>query len=225
LDLNINSAYTGNIGSSGGYLLIDVTSGLGFSSGGSNTFINGTIGTVYVSDGVADADMLHLDGTITMVTCTGGSGTVTIAVGADCARVRMQAAYWITVDIEANVTSLAQLLVDAGNATCASSCTSTLSRGGSTTVSGSATVGTLTQESNSVVVYNSSGTITTLDGYGGFFDGRANPATSVAITNCTSHAGHKMDLQSGLRNFTFTNPAEIRGGIVIPDVGQTITIA
>jgi hypothetical protein len=223
LKLSAGPGYTGNLATSAANYKINATT-VDFASGGPTAYLEGTFPTFRVTGGRSNSAMLKLDGTITLLEATGGSGTLTVVDGADLVTFRIVGASNLTTVIEANVTSLATLLMDAGALTSSSAGTAVTVRGGSAIWDTAATIGTLTMEGG-VVVYTSSGTITTLAGYAGFLDGRSNANTSIAITNSTMHEGFTADFQSGLRNWSLTNPAEMRGGILKPDIGQTLTIA
>ena len=223
--LRTGPGYTGSIATSAAAALTINATTFDFASGGSACYIDGTFTTVRVSGGVGGANMLNLDGTITTCRALGGLGTLTIENGADLTTLEVIQAPVLTVVVEANVTSLATLTVDSGDVTYSSNCTTLVCRGGSVTSDGTATLGTLNLQPGGTVVYNSSGTLTTLNGEGGFLDGRTNDSTSVTITSSTIYAGCEVNLESGLRNWVLTNPADMRGGILRPDVGQTLTVA
>ena len=67
-------------------------------------------------------------------------------------------------------------------------------------------------------------TITTLTLYGGLFDSRDSTAPLYTITNSTVHENGVIDERSGLENATYTTPINIEGGEVRYDSGRTITV-
>lgn len=190
---------------------------------GSYQSFDGTQTTVSVNDGIESSDMVHLSGTITTLKVLGSNGTVNIADSSTATTIELTEARFANVIVGDSVTNTS-ITVSAGKVTTSSNSTTIDVIGGTAIVNGSATCGTLTMHSRSLVKYNTSGTLTTLTVNGGTMDMSNSTASSVTVTNCTLHEGGVIDERSGLGNAVWTNGISCRGGIVLTDISRTLVI-
>lgn len=226
ITLRIGPGYSGQIGTSTDYL--DIDGGIFDLDGGSpgGVYLTGVWTTINVHGGLASSAMLDLKANATTDIGTlrilGGTGTVTVGAGAVLDDLIVASAPSITVTVGA-VTSLDNVTVESGAVSVAGNiATKADVRGGVLTIDGSATVAQLDIEPGGTCIYDTSGALTTMNGYGGFFDGRQNTNASITLTTVTLYEGHTMDLRSGLMNYTLTNGVVTRGGIFYPPIGSTL---
>jgi hypothetical protein len=227
ITMRIGPGFSGNIGTSSSWLDIDGGT-FDFDGRGQASYFTGTWTTVNVLGGSGGENMMNWQAAsssdIGTLRILGGNGKVTVGANAVLDTVDVLNAARVQVDIGA-VTSLDNVTVDTGIVTVAGNIASELNcKGGSVTVSGTATVATLNVQPSGVCIYNSSGTVTTLNVYG-FFDARANQSTSVTVTTPTLYEGGTIDLRNGLANFTLTNDLAYKGGIYMPALGSSISVS
>lgn len=223
--LRIGPGYTGTIGTSSADLRIDATT-LDFASGGTSAYLAGAYTNVIVKGGSGE-DMLHFgkttaaDSDIDNLRIVGGSvtGKVTVNNSTVLDDVYIQSAPAATLVIGTSVTSLDSINMDSGSVTCGSACT-TFNVDGGTLTHTTGAVTTINIEGQGVVAYNSSGTITTLNVYGGLISFRDNVSNSVTITAGQVHTDGVIDLRNSLRNVGETNGITVYGGRIIYDHGQ-----
>tara|TARA_R110000824_G_scaffold5263_1_gene24399 strand:+ start:4781 stop:6022 length:1242 start_codon:yes stop_codon:yes gene_type:complete len=189
---------------------------------GSYQTFDGTQTTINVNDG-GGTDMLHLSGTVTTLRVLGSSGTVNVANSSTVTTLSMIEAMFAEVIMGTSVTNT-NITVSAGKVTTASNVTTAEAIGGILVINGTATCTTLTQHSGAFVQYSTSGTLGTLTVNGGTFDMSQSTASSVTITTCTLYEGGVIDERSGLGNVTYTNNIVSKGGLVLTDIGRTISI-
>jgi phage baseplate assembly protein gpV len=91
-------------------------------------------------------------------------------------------------------------------------------------VTGAATAAEIEIYDGARVDYNSSGTITTLEAFGGTFSLLDNTTSSVTITNSTMYEGSTLRLDNSLQNVTLANPMTIQGGDLRLPPGSEITL-
>lgn len=98
------------------------------------------------------------------------------------------------------------------------------------TLYGSSTIGTLENWSNSRFNKFSTGTISTLRvGDGATFDASLD-TSPITITNCELYTNATLDLRSGKKNVTFTNPVQLIGTTpqsvnILTNEGYTVALA
>lgn len=225
--LRVSPHYTGDIGSSGTYLQIDAVT-FDYAGHGS-AYINGIFTTLRVTGAVGDTALNMLGSVVTArITGEAVNGLITFGNSMVLDLLEVQSAGGTRIDLGTGILTAAagapSLTMDSGQVECSSALATVEMVGGSLTHDTGA-IATLQLESLATCIYKSSGTITTLTVYGGLFDGTQNTNPSTTITNASIHENGEIDVQSGLRNFTFTNGIIYHGGAVKPDHGQTITFA
>jgi hypothetical protein len=225
-DLRMGPGFRGTLGASGNPLEINGAN-FDFESGGPSCWVDGTwSGNVIVRGGTNSDDLLQLDGDIGTLKVLGGLGTVTVAANSVLDFVDMHGAPNAKLVLNDNITSLDDVEISSGKATIYAAITGTLTARstGNVIIDGSNTVAAIVMEPGGVVRYDSSGTLTTLTGWSGFFNGTRNANSLVQITNCETHEGFTLDLRSGLNNWTLPNGIIYNGGNVRPPIGSTLTI-
>jgi len=153
----------------------------------------------------------------------GSNGTVNVADSSTVTNLELIEATFAEVIMGTSVTNT-NITVSAGKVSTASNVTTAEVISGILVISGSATCTTLTQHSTALVQYTTSGTLTTLTINGGTFDLSQSTASSVTITNCTLMEGGVVDERSGLGGGVWTNGIISKGGLVLTDIGRTITL-
>ncbi len=231
--LRVGENYTGKIGTQAAPLKINATD-VSFAGQGSSNYIRGEYVTVTVLDGAATSTMLDIFGAatsgtissngITTLRVMGGRGTVNVqdgtvttleVIGANSAKITLASA----VDNLANVT------MDGGTVeTSAAIGTKAICLGGTLKIAGTATVAELECYDGGSVKYNTSGTLTTLDQFGGTFSALDNNASSFTITNSTVYEGATIRLDNSLQNVNLANPMLVQGGDVRFPSGSQITV-
>ena len=217
-DIVFDAAFTGGINEK---CTINVTT-MELSGQGSYQTFDGTQATINVNDG-GGSDMLHLSGTVTTLRVLGSNGTVNVADSSTVTTLVLIEAMFAEVIMGTSVTNT-NITVSAGKVTTASNVTTAEVISGILIINGTATCGTLTQHSGALVLYSTSGTLTTLTVNGGTLDMSQSTAASVTITNCTLFEGGVIDERSGLGNVTYDNNIISKGGLVLTDLGRTISI-
>ena len=217
-DIVFDAAFTGGINEK---CTINTTA-MELSGQGAYQNFDGTQATINVNDG-GGTDMLHLSGTVTTLRVLGSNGTVNVADSSTVTNLELIEATFAEVIMGTSVTNT-NITVSAGKVTTASNVTTAEVISGILIVNGTATCTTLTQHSKSLVQYSTSGTLTTLTVNGGTFDMSKSTASSVTITNCTLMEGGVIDERSGLGGGVWTNGIISKGGLVLTDIGRTITL-
>lgn len=140
-------------------------------------------------------------------------GTVGVAFfdGESATLATLRVAYISNVNGDAVVTcgagaTLTTITQDGGSLTTNSNVTTLNQNAGSWIPNGAATTGTLKQ-TGGATDYRSSGTITTLTGFGGSFDASKNPV-GFTVTNATLYKGYSYSDPNKV--VTWTNPAAIQ---------------
>jgi len=217
-DIVFDAAFAGGINEK---CTINVTT-MELSGQGNFQSFDGTQATVNVNDGGGN-DMLHLSGTVTTLRVLGSNGIVTVADSSTVTTLELIEARFAEVIIGTSVTNT-NITVSAGKVSTASNVTTAEAISGILVISGSATCTTLTQHSSALVQYTTSGTLGTLVVNGGTFDLSQSTASSVIITNCTLFEGGIIDERSGLGGGIWTNGISASGGLVLTDIGRTISL-
>lgn len=232
--IRIGDHYSGSIGTASAKLIINATE-MSYAGLGSANFIKGEFTTVTVLDGAATSTMLDIEGAalsgtisssgIGTLRCLGGRGTLNISAGALPA-VEMVGASSLNLTIAAGCTGLLTVVMDSGTLTCPTSiATKATVLGGSLEISGTATAAEVEQYDGATVKYTSSGTLTTLEVFGGTFTMLDNTSATVAITNATIYEGATIRLDNALQNVNLVNPMTVQGGDIRFPSGSTITVA
>ena len=217
-DIVFDAAFAGGINEK---CTINVTT-MELSGQGNFQSFDGTQATINVNDG-GGTDMLHLSGTVTTLRVLGSSGTVTVADSSTVTTLDLIEARNAEVIMGTSVTNT-NITVSGGRVTTASNVTTVEVISGTLAINGTATCSTLTQHSRSLVQYSTGGTLGTLLVNGGTFDISQSTAASVTITTCTLMEGGVVDERSGLGGAIWTNGISARGGLVLTDIGRTISI-
>lgn len=223
--LRIGSQYTGNIGSSGNYLVIGSTLVI-FNSGGAECWLDGAYTTLRVLNGISSANMLQVKGDTGTLRVLGGNGTITYSASSTTLDVvEIFGAEGITVAIPSGVTSLDNVTVDSGVLTCGAPVGTLLNIiGGLVKITDSATVNVL-DLNGGVSEYNTSGTLTELNAYQGKFTIENNTSASVTITAATMYEGSTVNFQNALDNLTLTAGITRHGGLLLGPNGKLVTFS
>ena len=227
--LVVGSQYTGTIGGSVAKMQISATD-FDF-SGSQDCYFEGDYTTVTVQDTAATSTALNLSGAgsdnITTLRILGGKGTVNIAASQELTTIEQIGADGVTLNIADAVTmTSATLTMDSGVVEMAEAITAITIFGGELkSTIGSGTVTTLDQYGGRVR-WNPSATctISTLTIYAGLFDSSNSTAPSFVITNTTIHEQGVLNEQSGLLNATFSTALNMEGGEIKYDAGRTVAI-
>jgi len=231
--LTVGKGFTGSIGSSGTKLQIESTN-FDYSGTGTSAYIDGAFTTVTVQDTSTDANALNLYGSvgdIVTLRIIGGRGTLNIDSSCNITTTIEQiGADSITTNIADGTTigGSATLTMDSGKMELNQAVpTITIFGGELVAALDSGTVTTLNQYGGRIR-WNptASCTITTLTIYNGLFDSTDSTAPAFTITNTTVHESGRLDERSGLSNIAFTNPIAMEGGggEVFYDSGREITV-
>ena len=229
--LTVGQQYTGSIGTSGAKLQIDATN-FDYSGVGESAYFEGTYTTLTVQNTSTADTALNLSGssdTITTLRILGGRGTINIA--SDCnitTTIEQIGADGVTTNIADSTTigGSCALTMDSGKLELNQAVpTITVFGGELEAVLDTGTVTTLNQYGGRIRWNPSAScTITTLTVYSGLFDSRDSTAPAFTVTNTTVHENGIVDERSGLQNATWTNPIAMEGGEVKYDVGREITV-
>ena len=230
--LTVGTQYSGTIGSSGTKLQINATNFV-FSGTGATNYIEGQFTTVTVQNTSTNTAALNLSGssdTITTLRILGGRGGVNIASSCNLVTTIEQiGAEGVTTTIADGTTigASCQLRIDSGRMELNQAIPTITVFGGELEAGlDSGTVTTLDIYGGRVR-WNPSAAcvITTLNLYNGLFDSRDSLAPTFTVTNTTVHEGGIIDERSGLENATWTNPLSLEGGEVRYDSGRQVTIS
>lgn len=230
-DLVVGQQFTGKIGTSGTKMQIDATN-LDYSGVGESAYFEGTYATLTVQNTSTSTTALNLSGssdTITTLRILGGRGTINIASSCNI------------------VTTIEQIGADgvttniADSTTIGGSCSLTMDSG---KFELNQAVPTITVFGGDLEATLDTGTVTTLDMYGGrvrwnpteactittltvydgLFDSRDSTSATFTVTNTTLFNG-SINERSGLNNATWTNPINYEGdGEFLYDIGREITV-
>jgi len=153
----------------------------------------------------------------------GSSGIVTVADSSTVTTLDLIEARNAEVIMGTSVTNT-NITVSSGRVTTASNVTTAEVISGTLVINGTATCTTLTQHSRSLVQYSTIGTLGTWVVNGGTFDLSQSTASSITITTCTLYEGGIIDERSGLGGGIWATGISARGGLVLTDIGRTISI-
>ena len=227
--LTVGSQYTGTIGSSGTKLELDATT-FNFSGNG-DTYIEGIYTDLTVQDTSTSETALNLSGsTITTLRVLGGKGTVTVAADSTISTaIELIGADGVTLNIADNATigGSCTLIADSGRLELNQAVPTITIYGGVADIQlDSGTVTTLNQYGGRIRwIPTAACTITTLNLYAGLFDSRDSVSPVFTIIDSTVHEDGVIDERSGLENATYTNPINIEGGEIRYDTGRSVTIS
>ena len=224
--------YTGNIGTNGAKLQINATN-FDYSGNSTSAYFEGTFTTLTVQNTSSDAAALNLSGdsdTITTLRILGGRGTINVASSCSIVTTIEQiGAEGVTTNIADSTTigGSCTLTMDSGKFNLNQAVpTITVFGGELEAVLDTGTVTTLEQYGGRVRWKpTASCTLTTLTLYSGLFDSRDSTAPEFTVTNTTVHENGVIDERSGVENATRTNPIAMEGGEVRYDSGRSVTIS
>ena len=227
--LVVGSQYTGTIGGSVAKMQISATD-FDF-SGSQDCYFEGDYTTLTVQDTAATSTALNLSGAgtdnITTLRILGGKGTVNVEASQELTTIEQIGADGVTLNIADTVTmTSATLTMDSGVVEMAEAiATITIFGGELKSTIGSGTVTTLDQYGGRVR-WNPSATctISTLNLFAGLFDSSNSTAPAFTITNTTIHEQGVLNEQSGLLNATFSTALNMEGGEIKYDAGRTVAI-
>ena len=232
--LTVGTQYTGSIGTSDTKLQISSTD-FDFSGNGASNYIEGTFATITVQNTGTGSTALNLSGdgssdTIATLRILGGMGQINIASSCDIlTKIEQIGARNVTTNIADGT--------DIGAA-----CTLKMDSG---TFEMNQVVPIITIFGGELIAAVDSGTVTSLDIYGGrvrwnptaactittlaiyrgLFDSRDSLAPTFTVTNTTLHENGVINEASGLQNATWTSALSMEGGEVIYDIGRQVTIS
>lgn len=221
--LSVSPGFTGAFGSNAEKITFASIADVDYSSYGPSGYIKSTMTDVRVKNGVAGDDYLHLDDTVTTLRVSGGRGTVTVDSATALTNLYVLNARSASVVVSDNVTGFTLAEIDSGSVTFNVACGTVDVNGGVLVWEGTGGASTKLTVNGGTVRYNSSGTIASLVGYAGVFDGTGNENPSVTFTAAEIHEGCTFDLRSGLRNFA--SPVTYYGGVALWDAGQTVSVS
>ena len=226
--LTVGSSYTGTIGSNGAPLKIDATT-FNF-AGASDAYIDTCIFTnLIVQSTSSSSTALNLSNvTITNLRVFGGFGTVTVSSGEITTKIEQIGADGVTLNIADGLTigGSCTLTVDSGILQLNQAVPTITVFGGLVDIQlDSGTITTLNQYGGRIRwIPTASCTITALNIYSGLFDAKDSTSPTYTITDATVHENATIDERSGLENATYTNPVSIEGGEIRYDSGRSVTI-
>lgn len=226
--LTVGSSYTGTIGSSGTKLKIDATT-FNF-AGASDAYIDDSIFTNLIVQSTSPSNTaLNLSNvTITNLRVFGGFGTVTVSSGSITTKIEQIGADAVTLNIADDLTigGSCTLTVDSGTLQLNQAVPTITVFGGMVDIQlDSGTITTLNQYGGRIRwIPTASCTITALNLYSGLFDSKDSTSPTYTITDATVHENGTIDERSGLENATYTNPVSIEGGEIRYDSGRSVTI-
>jgi len=226
--LTVGSKYTGTIGTSGTKLELDATT-FNFSGSG-DTYIEGIYGTLTIQDTSSSDTALNFStSTIGITRILGGKGTINFASTCTLSTTIEQiGAEGVTVNIADGTTigGSCTLTMDSGKLELNEAVTTITIYGGVTDIKlDSGTITTLNQYGGRVRwIPTASCTITTLNLYAGLFDSRDSTAPTYNITNCTIHQNGVLDERSGLENAVYVTAVNLESGEIRYDSGRQVTI-
>jgi len=225
VSLNFTEGYTGDVGSSGGSLLINATNLYDRGAAGSH-YLDGTFTTATINNSSTETDAVVLDGSITTLNLF--KGNVTIETTATATTIHCGYAgnqigdVALTIEVAVVITTIYQ---HGGTITSASNWTNLY------LVSGTFTH---TDESPTNVYvfdgtfnYEATGeTITAVTMKGGRFDANTGEQyQALTITDLTMWPGSVVDLRNQSNTLVVTNPLTKYGGRLLVDEGITIALA
>ena len=230
-DLVVGQQFTGKIGTSGTKMQIDATN-FDYSGLGDSAYFEGTYTTLTVQNTSTSDTALNLSGdsdTITTLRILGGRGTINIASSCNIVTTIEQiGADGVTLNIADSTTigGSCALTMDSGKLELNQAVpTITVFGGELEAVLDTGTVTTLDQYGGRIRWKPSAScTITTLTVYSGLFDSRDSTSPTFTVTTTTVHEDGIVDERSGLQNATWTNPIAMEGGEVKYDIGREITV-
>jgi len=232
--LTVGPKYTGTIGTSGTKLQVSATNFI-FSGAGSTNYFEGSYANLTIQNTSTDSDALNIYGDsdeISKLRILGGRGGVNIDSSCDLgssSTVEQIGASGVTTTIADGTTihGTCTLKIDSGKMVLNQAIADITVFGGDLEVGlDSGTVTTLEQYGGRVRWNPSAAcTITTLNIFAGLFDSSDSTAPAFTITNTTLHEGGSINERSGLENATWTNPINMEGGEVIYDSGRQVTIS
>ena len=226
--LTVGSSYTGTIGSSGTKLKINATT-FNF-AGASDAYIDGsTFTNLIVQSTSSSSTALNLSNvTITNLRVFGGFGTVTVSSGEITTKIEQIGADGVTLNIADGLTigGSCTLTVDSGILQLNQAVPTITVFGGLVDIQlDSGTITTLNQYGGRIRwIPTASCTITALNIYSGLFDSKDSTSPTYTITDATVHENGTINEASGISNATWTNPISMEGGKILYDSGRSVTI-
>ena len=226
--LTVGSSYTGTIGSSGTELEINATT-FNF-AGASDAYIdNCTFTNFIVQSTSSSSTALNLsNATITNLRVFGGFGTVTVSSGSITTKIEQIGADGVTLNIADGLTigGSCTLTVDSGILQLNQAVPTITVFGGLVDIQlDSGTITTLNQYGGRIRwIPTASCTITALNLYSGLFDAKDSTSPTYTITDATVHENGTINEASGISNATWTNPISMEGGKILYDSGRSVTI-
>jgi hypothetical protein len=229
--LTVGSKYTGLIGTLATKLQIDATV-FDYAGKGTSTYIEGTLTTVTVQNTSSNSLALNISGatdTIDTLRVLSGSGGVNIASSCNITTTIEQiGASGVTTNIALGTTigAACSLKLDSGRFEMNEAIPAITIFGGELVAAiASGTVTTLDMYGGRVRWNPTAAcTITTLAIYTGKFDSRDSLAPVFTVINTTLHENGIIDERSGLENASWTSPLNIEGGEVKYDTNRQVTI-
>ena len=234
-EIRIGKDFSASFGSSVAYVIIEASSV--FTESGGNVFLDvecaGGSDTVVVNNTPFGSDALRLRGDINELRILDSVGDISIEQTTGCTTAsgyteldtlyvfsRTEAA----VSIETSVASIDNIYLEGGTIENSAPAVTVDAYSGSLTQKSTGTITTLNTYTNAYATMQGSGTVTNLNIYDGYVRFENNASDGITVTNCTLMSG-TLDLQSSLRNVTFTNDILNKGGIVRPPLASTVSLA
>jgi hypothetical protein len=234
-EISVGAGFTKSFGSSASYVLIqggniilesrgDVYLDVEASTAGDKVVINGTSSgstAVQLRGDIDTVRVLEASGTVAIESTT-SSTTASGYTEVDNLYISNGSAGRVT--IETAVASMDLLHMDSGRTTNSAPVTTASIYGGTFTQDSTGAVTTLNSYGLAIVSLDGSGTVTTLNMYDGTVRFRNNASDGLTVTNCNLYTG-TLDLSASMRNVTFTNDIINKGGVLIPPLASTVSLA
>tara|TARA_Y100001973_G_C5209184_1_gene344077 strand:- start:8536 stop:9420 length:885 start_codon:yes stop_codon:yes gene_type:complete len=234
-EVRIGTGFNAAFGSSSAYVVIEASSVI--LESGADVFLDvecaGASDKVVVGSTPFGADALHIRGDINELRILDAIGDVSVESTTTCTtssgNTEVDTMYVFsrsepTVTIETAVASMDELNVEGGSVECSAPVTTVNLYAGKHKQTSTGAITTLNVYNNSYATLEGSGTVTNLNMYGGNVKFRNNASDGITVTNCTLNSG-TLDLQSSLRNVTFTNDILNKGGVLRPPLASTVALS
>ena len=234
-DISIGAGFVKSFGSSAAYVLIQ--GGNIILESGGDVYLDVEASTsgdkVVVNNTPTSDNALHLRGDIDTVRIINSAGTIAIesttSSSTSSGYTEVDNLYVANrqggkVSVEVAVASLDLIHQDAGRIENSAPVTTASVYGGNFKQESTGAITTLNSYGSSTANLEGSGTVTTVNIYGGTVRFRNNASDGLTVTNCNLYTG-TIDLSASMRNVTFTNDIINKGGVLIPPLASTVSLA
>jgi hypothetical protein len=233
-EIRIGRGFVKSFGSTVAYVQIEASSVI--IDSGASVFLDvecaGASDKVIVNNTPFGSNALRLRGDINELRILQSVGTITIeattANTTGSGYTEVDTIYMFSVSgavtiIETNVSSIDNIYLEGGRLLNSAAVVQVDVYSGNYTQLSTGAITTLNTYNNAFVSVEGSGTVTTLTMFEGYVTMQNNGSDGLTVTNCTVHSG-VLDLQSSLRNITFTNDIINKGGVLKPPLASTVAL-